>query len=69
MDQDGLSIGLFVVAALVLTSGLRQGEFRIQSLRAAREENAVRYWAVAAALGLLALESARRAIFAGCSTC
>ena len=69
MDQDGLSIGIFVIAILILFSGVYQGEFRIQSLRAVRAGNPVRYWAVAGLLVLLALESARRAIFVGCIEC
>ena len=69
MDQDGLSIGIFAIAILILASGLYQGEFRIQSLRAARAGNPVLYWILAIALALLALESARRAIFVGCVEC
>ena len=69
MDQDGLSIGIFVAAILILASGLRQGAFQIQSLRAVRAANPAGYWIIAAALVVLALESARRAIFVGCSEC
>ena len=69
MDQDGLSIGIFVLTALILASGVYQGEFRIQSLHAVRAATPLRYWIIAAALLLLALESARRAIFVGCIEC
>jgi hypothetical protein len=69
MDQDGLSVGIFAIAIVILAAGLYQGEFRIQSLRAVRAGNPVSYWIIAALLVLLALESGRRAIFVGCVEC
>jgi hypothetical protein len=69
VDQDGLSIGLAVLAVLILVSGLRRGAFEIQFIRAARATSPLGYWLVVLVLVGIAIECGRRAIFIGCAEC
>ena len=69
MDQDGFSIGIFIVSMALLVSGLRTGVFRLQFVKAARKENALDYWVVFVVILLVAGEAFRRAWFIGCPDC
>lgn len=69
VDQDGLSIAIALLAASILISGLRRGDFTIQFVRASRTDRPLAYWAVAIILLAVTFESARRAFFIGCVDC